>query len=214
MSVNNAGEITTLIEGEKATITATIADLTYLSQSVEIMVTPHANLFYEGNFGFESGTLAPNWAPSWNNEGIVEIREEAAMEGTYGLYVENNGKPAKFVSEPIAIRDFTIDPKKFYKLSFYAKNLIEKKWSGGPTYLWSNSPAWVSSNPKKDLGGNPGTWWGGASTEWTEYVIYYNGQDIINSNVNIQDLRIFLQLETPNTKFYLDNFSLTEVNAF
>jgi len=213
VSVNSEGEMTTLIEGEKATITATIADLTYLSQSVEIVVTPHANLFYEGDFGFESGSLAPNWAPSWNNKGIVEIREEAAMEGTYGLYIENNGEAAKFVSEPIATRDFTVDPKKFYKLSFYAKNL-NGRWAGGPTYLWSNSPDWVSSNPKKDLGGNPGTWWGGASAEWAEYVIYYLGQDIIDSNVNIQDLRIFLQLQSPNTKFYLDNFSLTEVNAF
>lgn len=209
VSIDAEGNITTLIEGETATITATIADLTYLNQSFDVKVTPHPNLYYNGDFGFESGTLAPNWGMAWNNEGTIEIREEAAMEGNYGLYLENNGKPAKFISEPIAMRAFDIDPTKFYKLSFYMKN-ISGNWGGGPTYFWSNNSGWVASYPKTGVGGNPGTWWGGTSAEWTQYNMYYNGEDL--QTLTKGDFR--LQLEVNTGKFYLDNFSFEEVNPF
>lgn len=209
VSVDAEGNITTLIEGETATITATVADLTFINQSFDVLVTPHANLLFGGDFGFESGTLEPNWGTEWNNEGIVEIREEAAMEGKYGLYMENNGSAAKFISEQVAMRAFDIDPTKFYKLSFYMKN-ISGAWGGGPTYLWSNTSGWVAAYPKTGVGGNAGTWWGGTNTDWSEFTMYYNGSDL--TGLTRGDVR--LQLQVSSGKFYLDNFSFEEVDAF
>lgn len=209
VSVDATGNLTTLMVGETATITATVADLTYLNQSFDVEVTPHANLFFDADPGFESGVLAPNWAPSWDNEDIVEVRAEAAMDGEYGLYLEKTGKKAKFVSQPIAMRAFDLDTTKFYKLSFFAKNL-SGAWAGGPTYLWSNSGSWVASYPKAGVGGNAGTWWGTAASEWTEITMYYNGADL--TGLAQGDFRIFLELASG--KYYIDNISFEEVDAF
>lgn len=99
--VDENGTISGLQVGEGSIITATVADLPGISQSVTAVVVPPQNLLASSNTNFESGSTFP-WSPHWQTNNAVnsgaatfevgpEYGKPNAVFGNNGLRISSDG---------------------------------------------------------------------------------------------------------------------------
>lgn len=149
------------------------------------------------NGDFEQGTLG-DWQRVFGSIGDVDISQEAAYNGSYGIKFDTaNGKAGISLGENVLPTALMKANKKF-KLSFQLKRLTSGGWSGGMSQFINQNGGWKSSGQK---------WFGGTLTgEWQLVEIEFDGLDWPDTQTSFE-----VNLMTSGHTWYADDFVLEEV---
>lgn len=167
---------------------------------VEITSTdtpPSGNNLLADNGDFESGTLG-DWQLVFGSNGDVEVSEDAAYSGNYGIKFDTtNGRAGISVNETVLPQSLIKEGKKFM-LSFQLKRLTTGAWSGGMSQFINLDGGWKSSGQK---------WFGGTQTgDWQLVEIEFDGLDWPDKQTLFE-----VNLMTPGHVWYADDFTLEDI---
>ena len=149
------------------------------------------------NGDFESGTLG-DWQLVFGSNGDVEVSEDAAYSGNYGIKFDTtNGRAGISVNETVLPQSLIKEGKKFM-LSFQLKRLTTGAWSGGMSQFINLNGGWKSSGQK---------WFGGTQTgDWQLVEIEFDGLDWPDTQTLFE-----VNLMTPGHVWYADDFTLEDI---
>ncbi|WP_448248904.1 Ig-like domain-containing protein [Thalassotalea agariperforans] len=205
VSVDDMGVISTHILHAEATITATSPGLetdVINTQTFVVKVVENKNLLFNHNPGFESGALDA-WTVKGDNAAIIEVSQDAAKDGMYGLSIDTRGggKGTMITDIDLMRQVSPISASSIYRISFDYKNVTGTgPWKGGFVQLMNNTPSWVTAGQK---------WFGNGSQDWIHQELEYTGQDLINKSINPGTLQLDISLQgAGESLFYFDNFSV------
>ncbi|MGJ8682102.1 Ig-like domain-containing protein [Paraglaciecola sp.] len=161
---------------------------------------PEEGNLLAANGGFEFGHLN-DWKVSYDTTGNVEVTEEAAKDGSFGLKVDTtNGRVGILIDEDV-LPTGLVKTGKIFKLSFYMKRVSGTGWAGGFAQFVNANGGWKATAQ--------GPWHGtnaAAPSDWILVEKEIEGADWPDTGTFIQ-----LNMLSTNQVWYIDNIKLEDL---
>jgi GH35 family endo-1,4-beta-xylanase len=196
-TADNAAMTFRLLLGKVASVDYYIDNVTVIDLDA---VPQEINLVENGNF--ESGELNP-WATSNQGAGI-SVSEEAKYDGTYGLKAVSGASSSNEWDLQFQTPEITLDPSKFYSVSFMVKSDVEGSarisYSGfSNNYPWTN---WDGTGAAAQFA---------TSSLWKE-ITYDLATDY--TDPSLPKIKLSFDFgKLPNVTYYIDNVKVVEKQA-